>query len=106
MNCIRTIILFCAAFVLAGCQTMAYKDMTPEQIKATAGTTSCTQYSGLYGKASTIALNQDDTRKGATSKGKTIITCGDASITIEAEVGVPVPAGATTTTTTVVTPAR
>ena len=93
------------AVLLAGCQNLGYSGMSAEQIRATAGTTTCTQYAGLYGKASAIALNQDDTRKGSTSKGKTTITCGDAQMTIEAEVGAPVPAGATTTTTTVVKPA-
>lgn len=56
-------------------------------LKLAAGTVGCNQYSGPYGKASAIALNQDDVRKGATAKGKTTITCGDAQMTIETEVG-------------------
>lgn len=92
--------------VLAGCQNLGYHNMTPEQIRATEGTTTCTQYSGLYGKASAIALNQDDTRRGATSKGKVVIVCGEAQMSIESEVGVPVPQGATTTTTTTVVPPK
>lgn len=58
-------------------------------LKLPAGTVGCNQYSGLYGKASAIALNQDDVRKGATAKGKTTISCGDAQMTIETDVGVP-----------------
>lgn len=100
----KPLYLLFAVALLAGCQNLGYSGMSAEQIKATAGTTTCTQYAGLYGKASAIALNQDDTRRGATSKGKTVITCGDAQMSIEAEVGVPVPPGATTTTTTVVKP--
>lgn len=99
---------FFTLFILlatAGCQNLGYHNMTAEQIRATAGTTTCTQYAGLYGKASMIALNADDTKKGATSEGATEITCGDATMKIQSKVGVPVPAGATTTTTTVVKPA-
>jgi hypothetical protein len=94
------------ALILAGCAGgLGYQGMSPEQIKATNGTSSCTQYKGLYGSASMVSINADDTRKGATSKGRTEITCGDAKMVIDAEVGVPVPAGSTTTTTTVVQPA-
>ena len=74
------------AVALTGCGAMAYQNMTAEQIRATAGTTSCTQYEGLYGNASTIALNTDDTRKGSSSRGKMVITCGKAAMTIENEV--------------------
>jgi hypothetical protein len=99
----KYVFIFFALF-LAGCQNLGYSNMSAEQIRATAGTTTCTQYAGLYGKASSIALNQDDTRKGATSENEVVITCGDASMSIRGKVGVPVPAGATTTTTTVVKP--
>jgi uncharacterized protein YceK len=88
----KRLCILLVAFTLAGCGSMAYKDMTAEQIKATAGTTSCTQYEGLYGNAATIALNADDTRKGASSRGKMQITCGKASMTIENETSTPVPA--------------
>lgn len=93
-----------ALLALTSCANLGYQNMTAEQIKATAGTVTCTQFTGVYGKASNIAINADNTRKGATPKGKTVVSCGDATMTIEAETGVPVPAGATTTTTTVVKP--
>ena len=73
--------------VLAGCQSMGYQHMTPEQIKATAGTISCTTMSSLYGTGSVIAINTDDTKKGATSRWKTEIRCGEATMTIDATVG-------------------
>ncbi len=101
-----TAVLVLSTVALAGCPSMGYQNMSAEQIKATAGTTSCSTINSMYGKGSMIATNADETRKGATSKGKTVITCGDATMTIEAEVGVPVPPGATTTTTTVVKPAQ
>jgi hypothetical protein len=88
---IRPLIL-ALSLALTGCGSMAYKDMTAEQIKATAGTTSCTQYEGLYGNAATIALNADDTRKGASSRGKMQITCGKATMVIENETSTPAPA--------------
>lgn len=82
-----------ALMALSGCGSIAYKDMTPEQIRATEGTISCTQATSLYGKASTIATKAESIKKGATSKGKTVINCGDASMTIESEDGAsPVPA--------------
>jgi hypothetical protein len=83
----KTAILLTACLALAGCPSLGYQTMTPEQIKATAGTASCTQLTSIYGKGSAIAVNVDETRKGATSKGKTAITCGDATMTIETEVG-------------------
>lgn len=77
-----------AVLALCGCTNLGYQNMTAEQIRATAGTSTCTQYSGLYGKASMIALNADDTRKGATSENELQITCGDASMTMRGKVGV------------------
>ncbi len=77
------------AILLAGCQNLGYSGMSAEQIKATAGTTTCTQYAGLYGKASAIALNADDVRKGVTSNGDMTITCGDASMQIKNTIGLP-----------------
>jgi hypothetical protein len=93
------------AFV-AGCANLGYQNMTAEQIRATAGTTTCTQFTSLYGKASNIAINADETRKGATSTSDLTITCGEATMSIKASVGAPVPPGATTTTTTTVVPAK
>jgi len=95
-----------STIALAGCPSVGFQNMSPEQIKATAGTIGCSTISSIYGKGSTIAINADDTRKGATSKGKTVISCGDATMTVESEVGVPVPPGSTTTTTTVVKPTQ
>ena len=85
----KTLVAVLAPFILAGCPTMGYQNMTPEQIKATAGTISCSTVSSIYGKGSVIAINTDDTRKGATSKWATTIVCGDASMTIDAAVGPP-----------------
>ena len=68
---------------LAGCQSLGYQGMTADQIKATAGTSTCTQFTTLYGKSSMIALNEQDVKKGVTATGKVAITCGDASMTIE-----------------------
>lgn len=90
---------------LAGCPSMSIKDMSAEQLKATNGMLTCSQLSSMYGRGSSILVNTDDLRKGATSKGKTVITCGDASMTIESEIGAAAVPGAVTTTTTVV-PAR
>ena len=79
--------------------------MTAEQIKATAGTVTCSQVDlPLYGKASFVALNQDDTKKGATSTNDITVTCGQTQFTVKSNTGVPVPAGATTTVTTTVQP--
>lgn len=89
--CLNLLAIYLVIIALSGCGAMAYKDMTSEQIKATAGTTSCTQYEGIYGNAATIALNADDTRKGASSRGKMLITCGKATMTIENETTSPPP---------------
>lgn len=83
----KTIIIILAPFILAGCPSMGYQHMTADQIKATAGTISCSTVSSLYGTGSVIAINTDDTKKGATSKWKTTIICGEASMTIDAAVG-------------------
>lgn len=99
-----TAALILSTVALTGCPSMSIKDMSAEQLKATNGMLTCSQLSSMYGKGSSILVNTDDLRKGATSKGKTSITCGDATMTIESEIGVPVPPGATTTTTTVVKP--
>jgi hypothetical protein len=73
---------------LSGCMSLGYQNMTPEQIKATAGSISCVTIETLmYGKGSSISINTDDTKKGATSSWKTSIKCGDAEMTIDASVG-------------------
>lgn len=100
----KSIILFVLA--LGGCMNLGYQNMTAEQIKATAGTTTCTQFTGMYGKGAAIALNADDTKKGVSSTNDISISCGDASLTIKATNTAPVPAGASTVTTTTVTPAK
>jgi len=84
----KTLILL-LPLILTGCPSMGYQHMTPEQIKATAGTISCSTVSSLYGTGSVIAVNTDDTRKGLSSKWKTDIKCGDATMTIDAAVSVP-----------------
>ncbi len=95
-----TIVIAILAVALAGCAfSGGVQQMTPEQIKATEGMATCTQATTLYGKGASITANTDNTRKGATSKGKTMITCGDASMTIETDVGVAATPGAITTTT-------
>lgn len=43
----------------------------------------------MYGKGSSITANPDRVTKGATSKGKTSITCGDATMVIEQDVTKP-----------------
>ncbi len=86
--------------IIAGCSSMS-----PEQLKASAGMTTCTTTTNVWGTVSIITQAIDDTRKGATSENSTDIKCGNASMSVGNKVGVPVPAGATTTTTTVVKPA-
>ena len=84
----KTLFVLFLPLTLAGCPSMGYQHMTPEQIKATAGTISCvTLDTLLYGKGSVIAINTDDTKRGATSRWKTAIKCGDAEMTIDATVG-------------------
>lgn len=84
-----------AAMVLAGGCAFSggVQQMTPEQIRATEGMATCTcgetTYPGAVVRGSSITANTDSTRKGATSKSKTTITCcRDASMTIETDVGV------------------
>jgi hypothetical protein len=80
-------------------------DMTAAQIRATNGVTTCAQYDSLvYGSASFITMNADDTKKGATSSNNTQITCGKANMTSNSTAGVPVPSGSITTTTTRIEP--
>lgn len=83
----------------------ACSTMSPEQLRASAGLTTCTTTTNIWGKVSVITQAVDDTRKGATSENTTEIVCGDAKMSQGNKVGVPVPAGATTITTTTVKPA-
>ena len=83
-----TAILLLGTFVLTGCPSMSIKDMSADQLKATNGMLTCSQLSSMYGKGSVILVNVDDLRKGATSKGETTVTCGDATMTIKNEIGV------------------
>lgn len=76
-------IVFSALF-LAGCAT----GMTPEQLKASSGMSTCTKTTTIYGTVTFATTSADDTRKGATQKGKTVITCGDASMSVETDTGV------------------
>jgi hypothetical protein len=90
--------LLVAVLLLSGC--MSLEQMNAVQLKALEGTAMCQQFTSLYGKGAVIVNSIDNTKKGATNKGKTYVKCGEAEMTIEHDVGVPVPAGATTTTTT------
>lgn len=83
----RLLFVMLASLLLAGCPSMGYYNMSPEQIKATAGTISCSTVNSVYGKGSAIAVNADDIRKGATSTGAVTISCGEASMVIKSEVG-------------------
>lgn len=80
------------AFPLGGCLGLGMQNMTPAQIRATNGMTTCTQVLTMYGRGSTISANTDDIRKGATAKGKTAVKCGDAEMVIENDIGVAQPA--------------
>lgn len=83
MACLRIALL--VAPWLTGCVGVA--DMSASQIRATNGMIMCSQVVSIYGKGSSITVNADDIRKGATAKGKTSITCGDSQMVIEQEVG-------------------
>ena len=83
----RRILTAAALTLLAGC--LSVSDMSAQQLKATQGMAMCAQATTMYGKGSTITVNADDIRKGAYAKGKTAITCGDATMVIEHDVGVP-----------------
>lgn len=104
----RLALIFAAIFAVMALEGCAFgggvQQMTPEQIRATAGMATCTEAVTMYGKGASITANTDEVRKGATSKGKVTITCGSSTMTIETDVGVAPPA--VTTTTTTVTPAK
>lgn len=78
---------------LGGCLGLGMQTMSPDQIKATNGMATCTTGKTLYYSGSTVSINMDDVRKGATSKGKTKVTCGDTSMEIDTNVGVGVTPG-------------
>ena len=80
--------LFAITLVLPGCMSMSVPEMSSAQIRATNGMVMCAQVTSMYGKGSSITVNADDIRKGATAKGKTSIVCGDATMVIESHVGV------------------
>jgi hypothetical protein len=66
---------------------MGLSKMSPDQIKAANGLATCTQIYSPWGKGTTISINIDDVRKGATSKGR-IIVSPDCAVTIQHDVGV------------------
>jgi hypothetical protein len=80
----KRVSLVLLALSLAGCLGVG---MTPDQLRASAGMTTCTTTTSLYGKLTTVTTNTDDTRKGATSSSKSEITCGEAKLTIDNSVG-------------------
>lgn len=71
--------------LFTGC--MSVSDMTSAQLRATNGMAQCAQATTMYGKGSAITVNADDLRKGVNAKGKTVIVCGDATMSIEHNVG-------------------
>lgn len=77
-----------AALLLPGCMSMGFQDMSAAQIRATNGVAGCVTVSTMNGRGSSITVNADDIRRGATAKGKTSIQCGDAQMVIEHDVGV------------------
>ncbi len=84
----KHLLVLVVAGSLAGCLSLGVHDMSAAQIKATNGMVMCGQMVSLYGKGSSITVNADDIRKGATAKGKLSIVCGDAQMTIEHNIGV------------------
>lgn len=99
------LILFMVLFVV-GCGTTGISRMSPEQLKALAGTAVCDDgdaiYLGSVVRGGTIIFSMDDVRKGATNQSRTVVTCGkDRTMTIDTNVGVATPPGTVTTTTTV-----
>jgi hypothetical protein len=68
---------------IAGCMSMGVNDMSASQIRSTNGMAMCAQVTSLYGKGSSITVNADDFRKGYNAKYKTVIVCGDATMTLE-----------------------
>jgi hypothetical protein len=67
---------------------MSVSDMSAAQLRATNGMAMCAQVTSLYGRGSSITVNADDIRKGAVGHGKTSIVCGDATMTIQHDIGV------------------
>lgn len=69
--------------LLSGCAGLPVADMTAAQIRATNGMSSCGTASNLYGKVSIITQNQNDPAGNTNQRGKTVITCGEATMTID-----------------------
>lgn len=88
----RLVAVTLLASTLAGCLGLGVQNMSPEQIKATAGMATCTTLNTTTARGNSVAVNLDDVRKGATNKSRIIMT-PDCGVTIETDVGVaPVPA--------------
>lgn len=104
----KAILIAISILLLASCGSLGVQSMSPEQIKATAGMATCTTATTIYGKAASVTVNTDDVRKGATSQGKTTVSCGDVTMTLDTNVGVgatgALPAPITTVTPMTVTP--
>ncbi len=83
MRIVLALTLLLAPF-LSGC--LSVSDMSAQQLKATNGMAMCSTVATAYGRGSSITVNADDIRKGASAKGKTEIRCGDAVMVIEGEV--------------------
>lgn len=75
--------------LVAGCANLNQSDMTAAQLRATNGTATCATSTSIYGKVSIIAANTDDAAKGTTQKGSMRITCGDAIMQIDNNIGLP-----------------
>lgn len=95
-----------AVVILAGCTGLDVQNMSDKQIRATNGMVACGAVTTLYGKSALITANADDVHKGISTSSETIITCGDASLTIRSNSATAAggAARATTTTTTTTTP--
>lgn len=72
--------------LLSGCIGMS--EMTASQLRATNGMAMCASVVTLYGRGNSITVNADDLKKYQIGKGKTVISCGDAQMVIEHDVGV------------------
>ena len=79
----RLCTMFMACLVPA---CMSVSDMSAAQLRAANGLAMCSQVTSIYGRGSSITVNADDIRKGATGKGRTSIECGDAKMVIEQSV--------------------
>jgi hypothetical protein len=78
--------LGCVLMSVSGCVSIS--DMSAAQLRASNGIAQCAQVTSLYGRGSSITVNVDDIRKGATARGRTSIRCGDATMVIDTDIGV------------------